>query len=163
MGLSTKETVVMLCKLFLANAAYYRGGWKDKGAIYKNSNFYRGVNGNFLDIATLEWCKLFADARSVYCWENFIEKSSRQNFLIGLLVFIKSTEKDFSDYKLGVRAYRDKAVAHLDKDLTGVNYFDLDIAIKSVQYYYEFVTNKKDFIDHYNLFFDEAKAEYIKD
>jgi hypothetical protein len=56
--------VVTLCRSFAWNLAYYRTGWSKK---YKHlldaSDFWRAVNGNFLDMCVLEWCKLFADKK----------------------------------------------------------------------------------------------------
>lgn len=52
--------------------AYYRAGWKDKKLIL-GGNFWTGINGNCLDIAVLEWCKLFADRKDPHHWKKIVD------------------------------------------------------------------------------------------
>jgi hypothetical protein len=58
--------VVLLCSHFMRNLAYYRtgqrfpDGWKAKPLV-PTAPFWRTVNGNFIDVCVLEWCKLFGD------------------------------------------------------------------------------------------------------
>jgi len=93
------------------NMAFYRGGWKGK-TLTRTENAWKRANGNFLDIAVLEWCKLFADRRGAHCWRNVVTDLPR--FEAELLAHLNVTAADFEDYCLGVRTYCDKFVAHLD-------------------------------------------------
>jgi len=69
------------------------------------------VNGNFLDICVLEWCKLFGDPCGKHYWGKII--SDRMGFFQGLLNELKMSESEFNAYVTEMRAYRDKYVAHL--------------------------------------------------
>jgi hypothetical protein len=60
--------VVLLCCAFARNVAYYRAGWADRAQpllseLHPHASFWRQVNGNFLDMAVLDWCKLFGDPK----------------------------------------------------------------------------------------------------
>jgi hypothetical protein len=52
--------VALLCAHFTRNLAYYRAA-QDRIA-RTSPEFWRTVYSNFLDIAVLEWCKLFDDS-----------------------------------------------------------------------------------------------------
>ena len=63
--------VVKLCHSFLLNLASYRAGWNNEHRhLLEMTNtvsgdFWRKVNGNFIDMCVLEWCKLFGLAAVV--------------------------------------------------------------------------------------------------
>ena len=65
--------------------AYYRAGWKNKRLIRENE-FWVSVNGNCIDIAVLEWCKLFGDVNDSHYWKKVVTNVS--NFESGLLLAI---------------------------------------------------------------------------
>jgi hypothetical protein len=79
--------VVILCRSFAINLAYYRAGWSNEQKHMldpaKSGNFWRVVNGNFLDICVLEWCKLFADQRGKHYWGTIVKDPA--GFKAGLL------------------------------------------------------------------------------
>jgi hypothetical protein len=64
-----KRRVVLLCTSFVRNVAFYRAAWSDEAQPLlsernpKDANFWRQVNGNFIDIAVLDWCKLFGNSK----------------------------------------------------------------------------------------------------
>jgi hypothetical protein len=66
---SRVRRLFILCNHFLRNLAFYRTGWRRGGVDQeptlrrKESQFWVNVNGNFIDICALEWCKLFGDKK----------------------------------------------------------------------------------------------------
>jgi hypothetical protein len=71
LGLTTEDRVrrtAILCEHCLRNIAFYRAGWYRQSKIRVSRQFWIGANGNFMDIAVLEWCKLFADAKGQHHW-----------------------------------------------------------------------------------------------
>src|SRR5271167_5232087 len=51
----------LLCAHFVRNLAYFRAGWNGRQIKFPAAEIWATINSNFLDIAVLEWCKLFAD------------------------------------------------------------------------------------------------------
>jgi len=135
--------VVILCRNFAINLAYYRAGWSSEHKHLldraKTDNFWRVVNGNFLDMCVLEWCKLFADKKGKYYWGKVVTDAA--GFKASLLSHLGSDEEAFQKEIEIMRKYRDKFVAHLDSDNTGV-YPALDVAKKAVWYYHAHVVNQ---------------------
>lgn len=105
---------------FARNLAYYRGGFVSRdgtGHLIDMSEVGRTVNGNFLDIAVLEWCKLFADWNSRHHWRRAIETFAAQTrFRAELLASLGIHLTAWESYLETVRTYRDKFVAHLDNE-----------------------------------------------
>jgi hypothetical protein len=64
--------VATLCLYYLRHMAFYRAGWRGGSLVFR-SQFWVAVNGNFLDICVLEWCKLFGDKRSKHYWEKLFQ------------------------------------------------------------------------------------------
>jgi hypothetical protein len=132
--------VATLCLYCLRHMAYYRAGWS-KGSPILRTQFWVAVNGNFIDICVLEWCKLFGDLRGKHSWKRAILDA--KSFQDGLLQDLEVTEAEFNTYVVEMRTYRDKYVAHLDL----VERFDipkLDIANKSVIYLYNYLLTRED-------------------
>jgi hypothetical protein len=157
----------ILCGHAIANMASYRGGFKGKN-VARSENFWKRTNGNFMDIAVLERCKLFADRRGVHCWRNVV--SNPDGFEAELLKHLGITAADLEAYCDGVRMYRDKFVAHLDDD-PKARYPQLDVAIESTKFLYKYLLAHEDGGDYfegltrslesaYRIAFAEAKAEY---
>src|SRR6266571_8412423 len=116
--------VAILCCHFLRNLAFYKTGWRGGSLIFQDQ-FWVSVNGNFLDICVLEWCKLFGDSRGKHYWRKVI--SDPTAFFKGLLKKLGMTEAEFTAYINEIKKYRDKFVAHLDSELI-MNIPRLDVA-----------------------------------
>lgn len=99
--------VLIICCHCLRNLSYYRVGW----SIFQD-DFWVTVNGNFMDICVLEWCKVFADSRGGHYWQKVI--TDPVNFKNGLLQMLSISEQELHAYISEVRKYRDKFIAHLD-------------------------------------------------
>jgi hypothetical protein len=105
--------VGQLCFHCTRNIAYYRAGWMGKNFV-SNDDFWVNANSNFLDIAVLEWCKLFTDTKGKHYWTKVVPKS--ETFMSSLYADIGITEGDFDACYKEMQTYRDKFVAHLDAE-----------------------------------------------
>jgi hypothetical protein len=67
--------VVLLCAHFTRNLAYCRAA---QGRITGASpEFWRTFSNNCLDIAVLEWCKLFSDRNGKHSWSKVLAEPAR--------------------------------------------------------------------------------------
>lgn len=139
--------VAILCCHCLRNLAYYKAGWYRNELILKDQ-FWINVNGNFLDICVLEWCKLFGDLRGKHCWRKIISK--QKSFHNGMLRELNIEESDLDTLINEMRRYRDKFVAHLDSEKTMYIPNNLTLAQKSVAYLYDYIRANEDEGDFFN-------------
>jgi len=102
-------------------------------------NFWRVINGNLLDMAVLDWCKLFGsddEEHQQVHWKNVFE--DEQAFRSGLFAQLGLDRSAFTNFWNEMKTYRDQYVAHLDfrrRNLT--NFPDLTLALASSAYYYQ--------------------------
>ena len=106
--------VGILCCYALGNLAFYRA-WHEAGRPRAREQFWVAANGNFADIAVLEWCKLFADPRGSHYWAKVV--TDHGAFSAGLLDSLQMTQQEFDAYIQSMRHLRDKFIAHLDDEL----------------------------------------------
>ena len=137
--------VQRLCRSFGRNMAYYRAGWAMElrhlfEANPDSGNFWNTVNGNFLDMCVLDWCKLFGERNGNYSWKRIV--ADPDAFKRDLLEHLGLDDNAFDEEIRIFREYRDKWVAHLDRDRKGL-YPRLDIARKAVWFYYERIGNEQ--------------------
>jgi hypothetical protein len=159
----------ILCCHAIANLASYRGGWTGR-QLTRKEEFWKRANGNFMDIAVLEWCKLFADHRGFHCYRKVLSNSDE--FEAELLADLEISAADFKSYCANLRTYRDKFIAHLDDD-PKAKYPELDVAIKSTKFLFSYLRTREDrngYLDGlprnlesvYRLALNEAKASYAE-
>ncbi|MBI2059330.1 MAG: hypothetical protein HYT87_06105 [Nitrospirae bacterium] len=127
--------MAILCCHCLRNLAFYRAGWRGRTPIF-GGQFWRSVNGNFLDVCVLEWCKLFGDERGKHYWRKVI--SHPDAFFQELLGEIGVAESKLDEHIKEMRTYRDKFVAHLD-DEEVMQIPTLTITLKSVSCLYDYL------------------------
>ena len=162
--------VAILCLHCLRNLAYYNAGRYEDKSILKGS-FWINVNGNFIDICVLEWCKLFGDIRGKHYWGNIV--TDPKVFYTGMLRKLNIEEREIESLTKEMRKYRKKFVAHLDDDKTMYIPSNLMLAKKSVEYLYDYIMANEDEGIFFNdvpsnmaVFFGHhlryAKAEYEK-
>ncbi len=122
-----------LCFHVLRNIAFYQAGWRSGKPVHTEcrDQFWVTANGSFLDIAVLEWCKLFGDKKGNHYWEKVV--IDKEKFRKGLLLKLAINQDDFDKYIEEMRAYRDKFIAHLD-DERRMQIPRLKIARKSAGY-----------------------------
>lgn len=136
----------ILCGHFIRNLAYYRAGRNGgKPRFDSDSRIHRTINGNFLDIAVLEWLKLFWESQN-HSWQKVA--TDRAKFLAGLLAHLGCEEGQFNDFVTEMRAYRDKFVAHLDKN-SQMNIPVLDMAKASAIYFHGYLLRHENEGDPY--------------
>ena len=161
--------VGIICLHCLRNLAFYKAGWRGNELIIKDQ-FWVNVNGNFLDICVLEWCKLFGELNGKHYWRKII--SDPINFYRGLIHNLGVAETEFDVFTNEMRTYRDKFVAHLDSDET-MYIPNLILAKKSVSYLYDYLLANEDegdfFVDapkkastFYNNYVNQGKLTYNK-
>lgn len=170
----------LLCCHCVRNIAYYRVGFVNEdgtGALKHQTEFGATANGNALDIAVLEWCKLFADGRAKHHWKRFVrEDLDQKQFLADIYRVAGLNHDGWTRYLDKVRVYRDKFVAHLDES----NLMDipsLDVALESTFFLYAYVRARTprevfdvglcrhlpdDVRAYYTKCRDEARTEYGK-
>lgn len=146
----------ILCMHFVRNAAYYRA-WNAAPIARRHEQFWRTINGNFIDICILEWCKLFGDLRAQHHWSKSV--TDPKAFLEGLYEHTGLSEVDFEAYRLQVREYRDKFVAHLD-ELNKMQIPNLQPALNSVRYLYQFLLEYEDKVGAFHDLTRNANARY---
>lgn len=129
--------VVILCCHCLRNVAFYRAGWK-QGQIRVARQFWVNANGNFIDTAVLEWCKLFAEWDGKHHWRRVV--ADRDAFITGLCTALGMSRKQFRNYAASVQRYRNKFVAHLDEERV-MHIPRMRVARKSAAYLYNHLRN----------------------
>ena len=106
----------------------------------ESGNFWNTVNGNFLDMCVLDWCKLFVERNGKHSWRRIV--ADPDAFRTDLLKHLDLDQDAFDEEIRVFREYRDKWVAHLDTDRRG-RYPRLEIAKKAVWFYYERIGNEQ--------------------
>jgi hypothetical protein len=126
--------VARLCAHFTRNLAYYRGGFPK--LTQQTPDLWLTIAGNFLDIATLEWCKLLGDENAKHGWQKTV--TDKERFKRELLQHMEMTKDEWNNYVKEMRDYRDKFIAHLD-NLLEMKIPVMDRAFKSAQFYYNYI------------------------
>lgn len=149
------------------NIAFYRA-WHEAGRPQANVQFWIAANGNFADLAVLEWCKLFADVRGRHHWLKVVKDTNV--FEAGLLQALGMTAIEFAGYVGEMRFLRDKFIAHLDDELV-MTLPQLTAAKASAVYLYTYLLENGDEegafdhaphnpVDFFDRYFAEAAAVY---
>lgn len=139
--------VVIVCAAFGRNYAIYRAGQNADvkqllTAQHRDQSFWLQINSNCLDIAVLEWCKLFGEkergeaGHGQHGWRRIA--SDPAGFKRGLLEALGTTDAEFAELIEAMRKLRDKFIAHLDSDRT-MNIPLLTAAYSAVAYYHRHV------------------------
>jgi hypothetical protein len=161
--------VGILCCYFIGNLAFYRA-WHIAGRPRQNEHFWVAANGAFLDIAVLEWCKLFGDPRGKHYWAKVV--TNADEFRAGLLHRLAISNAAFDTYIREMRTYRDRFVAHLDDD-EQMQIPRLRIARRSTTHLYDHLVAVEDNVDafhdappnlvaRYRRFLAEARRIYAQ-
>jgi hypothetical protein len=140
--------VVILCCAFARNLTYYRAGSAGEATQllstgHPEASFWRQVNSNFLDIAVLDWCKLFGDQKKTHTsrigkhhWRRVV--TDPEAFESRLLAKLDIDAEAFAALISKMRDYRDQFVAHLDDGLV-MNIPELATASAAVTFYHRHV------------------------
>ena len=131
----------LLCYHFARNLACYRAAWNEKKYIFPESEIWATINSNFLDIAVIEWCKLFADNKAYNSWRKVVVDPD--SFLPQLISDFGATHKDWDLYLIKMRTYRDKFLAHLDREKR-MHIPPMDLAEFATRYLYDTMRAEQD-------------------
>jgi hypothetical protein len=160
--------VALLCCHFSRHCAYYRAGWDGKHTKATNE-FWVTVQGNFIDIAVLEWLKLFGDHNDKHHWKKVV--NDKESFKEQMLDSCAITEDDLVHSRESFKSYRDKFIAHLDsEEIMQIPVLDTPLAL--VKYYYTYVTDElgearlrnlpSDIEHYYQTCFQASEAHFGK-
>jgi len=127
-----------LCCHFARNCVYYKAGWNGKNTKATNE-FWATVQNNFIDIAVLEWLKLFGDHNDKHHWKKIAE--DHDDFKEKMFECCSITEDDLKTCRESFKVYRDKFLAHLDSEET-MQIPKLDLALSVVNFYYSCVAKE---------------------
>lgn len=97
-------------------------------------NFWRLMQGGLLDLAVLEWTKIFGSNAEPTHWRSLI--TDHAAFKGDLLRYVGCTEAEWASYWHGMKGYRDEYIAHHSANPTITQYPTLDMALKSCYFYY---------------------------
>jgi hypothetical protein len=113
-------------------------------------NFWRLMYGNLLDMAVIEWCKLFGSDHEEHQpvhWKNIVPKEEHDSFRKELLAQLKVSMEEWLQYRERVKQYRDNHAAHMsvpwfraetkDKKQAEDRYPELGLALEAAYFYYE--------------------------
>jgi len=124
--------VAKLCCHCARNVAFYRAWWDGKELATKD-DFFVNANSNALDIAVLEWCKLFTDRGGKENWRKVVPAPDQ--FMNDLYAQPGIDEKPFAEHFLQAKTYRNKFLAHLDEERF-MDIPNLTITLNSVVFLY---------------------------
>lgn len=146
----------------------YRAAWRN-GQPRVGRQFWINANGNALDIAVLEWCKLFADKDGKHHWRRLID--DQQSFRSDLCDALHMSPYEFKAYVKSVLHYRNKFVAHLDEEAV-MHVPATKVLRKSAAFLFERLrndaTNEQHLADapsaqaHYTWMFRHARSELAR-
>lgn len=94
-------------------------------------NFWCLIYGNQLDIAVLEWCKVFGSDGEATHWKKIVFPADHNQFRDELFTLLGITADEWGIYWSEMKGYRDNLVAHHIEMKKIPNYPILDIALKS--------------------------------
>jgi hypothetical protein len=104
-------------------------------------NFWRIQYGNLMDLAVIDWCKLFGsdDAeRQPIHWKTIAD--DQYSFRSALLKALAMTHEDWQTYWQDMKKYRDFTAAHHDPRRAEIaTYPVLDKALDSAFFYFEYI------------------------
>jgi hypothetical protein len=140
-----------LCLSFVRNYALYLAAWNEDGSHFIGGKITQlapdlysihvaNLNvGNSIDIATLEWCKLFGNYNQEKLhWQKVVK--NKADFKSQLLKHFNQDSSTWIAYHKSILNYRDKRVAHLDEtDIDRVFVPFLDKALSLVFQYYDYL------------------------
>ncbi len=127
--------VALLCVHFARNLAYSRAIHRSV-LRKKEGDFWITMQGNCIDTAVLEWCKLFGENNGKHAWHRMVDDP--ELFKSELLNNLHITEDVWETKRNELRTYRDSFVAHLDSEET-MNIPDMDLPFEMIKFYFNVI------------------------
>lgn len=150
--------VALLCIHFTRNLAFYRA-IDDLIPVKREGDFRITMQGNCVDIAVLEWCKLFGERDGKHSWQKTVDDPDA--FRSGLLLALAISHTDWDDCWSEMRAYRNSFVAHLDNEHT-MDILAMDLPSRMVTYFYSHVLGSEDSADFFHEFPKDLNDYYSR-
>ena len=100
-------------------------------------NFWCLIYGNLLDVAVLEWCKVFGSDAEPTHWKRVV--SDHVAFRRDLLTELAMDEQAWEEYWQEMKTYRDSLVAHHVDPNSLTRWPHLDAALRSCYFYYSYL------------------------
>lgn len=141
-------------------------------------NFWHVIYGNLLDMAVIDWCKLFGSDHEEHQpvhWKNVVANDKHDEFRAGLFAAIGVTREEWFTYWEEMKDYRDKQAAHFDPTFfdKARRFPDFDLALEAAYYYYHWILEDMrsrgvqlrypdDIRDYCQRFSEKAKEVAIK-
>jgi hypothetical protein len=137
---NTYQYQIVLLRNFVWQLIHHRAM---KAAIHEfNQGFWRMTFSNCLDMAVLEWCKLFGANAEHQHWSKVF--SNKDEFRQHILKATGMNSGQWKKYWEELTAYRNEAVSHFFPDFKPPRYPDMEPALKSVFACYEYLLEKLD-------------------
>lgn len=158
------RNAALVCCHFARNLAYYNAS--QKALTLDRDGFWLTVTGNFVDICSLEWCKLFGNRNGKCHWQKVLQLPDA--FKQDLLKTHGIDEDNLQKLWKEVKDYRDNFVAHVeDQETTPVPCMTLPYLL--IEFYFtrlqsEFVELQSidDLPKHMDKYFDSCLSEAEK-
>lgn len=100
-------------------------------------NFWCLIYGGLLDLAVLEWTKIFGSNAEPSHWKGVVD--DHDQFRTDLLAFVGVSAHEWESYWQQMKSYRDEGVAHHSNCPSVTKYPVLDLALKSSYFYYSYL------------------------
>jgi hypothetical protein len=163
MSIEIGKTVDQVFRLvfIVRNVAHHRSLEPYKNEFYQN--YWILIFNNFLDIATLEWCKAFGSRIEETHWSNHVKDV--EAFRHGLLERLGIPESEWIAYWENLKKYRDQVVAHHQRLSDVSNFPDFSHALTACFFYYEILIKELrafhvyDYPDNLEEYFEKSLAQ----
>jgi hypothetical protein len=127
------RTQIFRLAYVVRNVAFYRSLAPFQKSFAQNYWIY--VFNNFLDMAVLEWCKVFGSRGEETHWSTLVEDPDA--FRTAMLAEFHLTRDEWDKYWERMKNYRDAHIAHHTRDPRVTKYPHLDIALRACFFYYK--------------------------
>ncbi len=162
----------------IGNLACYSAGWKVENSqrqLINNNDFWKRANGNFLDMATIEWCKLFLDKNKnksdfAECnWKNIFK--NHDEWRSDLLTNMSISLGDFEKAGKSILDYRNKYLAHRERSSKDLFYPRTDFMLQSTLHLHKMLqtccevtihSGQITIEKHYDYWLNEARNEILR-
>jgi hypothetical protein len=109
-------------------------------------NFWRIMYGNLMDMAVIEWCKLFGsdhDDHQPIHWKKMIPSPDHENFRHALYKQMQLDKETFEKVWIEMKGYRDNQAAHFNLDWLAPEkkptYPVFDAPLEAAYVYYDYL------------------------
>jgi hypothetical protein len=135
--------VVQMCGTCLRNIAYYRAGWDGTKPFFA-SPIHKQINSNFIDMAVIEWCKLFGEPKhEPQHWQHIIDTIDKRKAFMGeLIAHVGGDRHDWNKHRTRCMNYRNDFLAHVGLERT-MHLPHLDMCQRSAVFYARLVYSKE--------------------